>query len=129
VKQHKKELIKQKSKNLNYIKKLNVMYSYYKIRSDSEKVEQLFEENDIEYDFIEEDDILDYDEVKLNEADEDDLFYELKKRRLKYDQMIGYLFEYYPEKEIRKDIIRYALKLNNIANVDDVIEEVKKLFF
>jgi len=105
------------------------MYSYYKIRSDSEKVEQLFEENDIEYDFIEEDDILDYDEVKLNEADEDDLFYELKKRRLKYDQMIGYLFEYYPEKEIRKDIIRYALKLNNIANVDDVIEEVKKLFF
>ena len=57
------------------------MDTYIKIKSSvCEKVTNLLDLKDIKYDFVDEEDILDYDEVKLDQANVDELLYELQKR-------------------------------------------------
>ena len=100
--------------------------SYIEIKwTDEDQVEELLNENEIEYEFIDNEDVLEWDEVRLKDADEDEIIYELEKRRSDYKNLVKIA---HTEKEKKIDYIRNVLGLNDTTSVEDVVSEVNELF-
>ena len=97
---------------------------YYRISwSDTDALEKFFNKEHIRYDQIDDDKVLEYNDVALSKASDDEIIQELLNR----DMTSDFIQELQLDKKEKKEIITCLCELNP-GNVDDVISEIKEIW-